>query len=98
VDRSLSPAVSNQSADSSNPFSRAAFAMPGYMSVYSSGLAGNCRLEIERLAPIVVPVAGSPTAREIVEVAVRVARSPSAVERNVRRRFVLTSTSALFAK
>ena len=65
--------VSNQSAISSKPSSRAVRAMPGYMSVYSWVSPAIAALRLSPVAPIGWPVAGSPTLLEELEVAVRVA-------------------------
>src|SRR5213079_1171640 len=61
-ERSAFASVSNQSAISPKPSSRAAFAMPGYMSVYSWVSPAMAALRFSRVSPIGRPVAGSPTA------------------------------------
>src|SRR5262249_23897963 len=53
--------VSNQSAISSKPSSRAVRAMPGYMSVYSCVSPAIAARRLSGVAPIGLPVAGSPT-------------------------------------
>jgi hypothetical protein len=61
-ERSAFASVSNQSAISSKPSPRAAFAIPGYMSVYSYVSPAIAALRFSRLEPIGRSVAGSPTA------------------------------------
>ena len=72
-DFSALASVSNQSAISAKPSSRAVFAMPGYMSVYSWVSPATEALRFCAVSPIGRPVAGSPTCLQVVEVAVRVA-------------------------
>src|SRR6185437_694860 len=61
-ERSALARVSNQSAISSKPSSRAAFTMPGYMSVYSWVSPAMADLRLLAVSPNGKPVAGSPTA------------------------------------
>src|ERR1019366_7832307 len=53
--------VSNQSAIAAKPSSRAVFAIPGYMSVYSWVSPCSADLRFTDESPIGMPVAGSPT-------------------------------------
>src|SRR3546814_17284681 len=52
--------VSNQSAISSKPSSRAVRAIPGYMSVYSWVSPATADFRLELVSPIGILVAGSP--------------------------------------
>src|SRR5262249_36777411 len=61
-ERSAFASVSNQSAISENPSSRACLAMPGYMSLYSCVSPAMAALRFALVSPIGSPVAGSPTA------------------------------------
>jgi len=60
-DFSALASVSNQSAISEKPSSRADFAIPGYMSVYSWVSPATEALRLSAVSPIGRPVAGSPT-------------------------------------
>src|SRR3989304_3426384 len=84
-DFSALASVSNQSAISEKPSARAAFAMPGYMSVYSWVSPATDAFRLVAVSPSGRPLAGAPPplreARrgvahhlQVVEVAVRVAR------------------------
>jgi hypothetical protein len=53
--------VSNQSAISPKPSSRAAFAIPGYMSVYSCVSPATAEAKFFFVSPNGLSVAGSPT-------------------------------------
>src|SRR5437868_11707882 len=61
-ERSALARVSNQSAISLKPSSRASLAMPGYMSEYSWVSPAIAALRFCRVSPMGSPVAGSPTA------------------------------------
>ena len=61
-DFSAFASVSNQSAISSKPSSRAVRAMPGYMSVYSCVSPAIAAFRLSEVPPMGRPVAGSPTA------------------------------------
>src|SRR5690606_38182577 len=80
--RSALARVSNQSAISSKPSSRAVFAMPGYMSVYSWVSPAMAALRLLAVPPMGRPVAGSPTASRYSRWPWAWPVSPSAVERN----------------
>src|SRR5437763_2535720 len=62
-DFSARASVSNQSAISAKPSSRAVLAMPGYMSVYSCVSPWMAALRFSWVSPMGRPVAGSPTLR-----------------------------------
>src|SRR5690606_18098125 len=81
-ERSAFASVSNQSAISSNPSSRACFAMPGYMSVYSCVSPAIAAFRFAAVSPIGRPVAGAPTASRYSRCPWAWPVSPSAVERN----------------
>src|SRR5258706_438705 len=96
--RSALARVSNQSAISPKPSSRADFAMPGYMSVYSwvspatAAFRFSCVRRIGRL------VAGSPTVSRYSRWPCACPVSPSAVERKRAETSLWPSTSAFAAK
>jgi len=52
--------VSNQSAISSKPSSRAVFVIPGYISVYSWVSPATAAFRLSAVRPMGSPVAGSP--------------------------------------
>src|SRR6185437_3659481 len=81
-DFSALASVSNQSATSSKPSWRAVRAMPGYMSVYSCVSPAIAALRLSPVAPIGLPVAGSPTSSRNSRCPCAWPVSPSAVERN----------------
>src|SRR5690606_3738352 len=81
-ERSAFASVSNQSAISSKPSSRAVFAMPGYISVYSYVSPAIAAFRLLAVEPIGRPVAGSPTASRYSRWPCACPVSPSAVERN----------------
>jgi hypothetical protein len=60
-DFSAFASVSNQSAISGKPSSRAVFAMPGYMSVYSWVSPAIAAFRFSSVLPMGRSVAGSPT-------------------------------------
>src|SRR5882757_5219349 len=74
--------VSNQSAISSKPSSRAVRAMPGYMSVYSWVSPAIAARRLLAVPPIGLPVAGSPVSSRYSRWPWAWPVSPSAVERN----------------
>ena len=78
--------------------SRACFAMPGYMSVYSWVSPATAALRFSRVRPIGRLVAGSPTASRYSRCPCAWPVSPSAVERNSADTSFWPSTSALAAK
>src|SRR3989475_2761416 len=96
--RSALASVSNQSAISPKPSSRACFAMPGYMSVYSWVSPATAAFRLSRVRPIGRLVAGSPTASRYSRCPCACPVSPSAVERNSAETSFWPSTSALAAK
>src|SRR5579883_705728 len=81
-ERSALARVSNQSAISSKPSSRAVLAMPGYMSVYSCVAPAMAAFRLLLVVPIGRPVAGSPAASRCSRCPCAWPVSPSAVERN----------------
>src|SRR5713226_821640 len=74
--------VSNQSAISSKPSSRAVRAIPGYMSVYSWVSPAIAATRLSGVLPIGLPVTGSPTSSRNSRWPCAWPVSPSAVERN----------------
>src|SRR5260221_8540449 len=90
--------VSNQSAISPKPSSRACFAIPGYMSVYSWVSPATAAFRFSRVRPIGRLVAGSPTASRYPRCPCACPVSPSAVERNSADTSFWPSTSAFAAK
>src|SRR5207253_2464495 len=96
--RSALASVSNQSAISPKPSSRACLAMPGYMSVYSWVSPATAAFKLSRVRPIGRLVAGSPTASRYSRCPCACPVSPSAVERNSAETSFWPSTSALAAK
>ena len=72
--------VSNQSAISSKPSSRAVFAIPGYMSVYSCVSPATADSKFALVSPIGLPVAGSPTCSKYSRCPWAWPVSPSAVD------------------
>src|SRR5205823_13269790 len=97
-ERSALASVSNQSAISPKPSSRAAFAMPGYMSVYSCVSPAMAAFRFSRVRPIGRLVAGSPTASRYSRWPCACPVSPSSVERKSADSSLWPSTSALAAK
>src|SRR5574337_852791 len=81
-ERSALARVSNQSATSPKPSSRAVLAMPGYMSVYSWVSPAIAVFRFSRVAPNGKPVAGSPHCSRYSRCPCAWPVSPSAVERN----------------
>src|SRR6185437_6697441 len=90
--------VSNQSAISLNPSSRACFAIPGYISVYSCVSPAIAALRLSFVSPIGKPVAGSPTTSRYSRWPCACPVSPSAVERKTADTSLKPWTSALAAK
>src|SRR5690606_32935295 len=97
-ERSALARVSNQSAISSKPSSRAALAMPGYMSVYSWVSPAIADFRLLTVSPKGRPVAGSPTFSRYSRWPWAWPVSPSAVERNTAATSLWPSTSAFCAK
>src|SRR6185437_13764427 len=97
-ERSALARVSNQSAISLKPSSRAAFAMPGYISEYSWVSPAIADFKFSFVSPIGSPVAGSPTCSRYSRCPWAWPVSPSAVERNTAETSLKPSTSALAAK
>src|SRR5574341_549245 len=96
--RSAFASVSNQSAISPKPSSRACLAMPGYMSVYSCVSPATAAFRFSLVLPIGRLVAGSPIVSRYSRCPCAWPVSPSAVERKSAETSLWPSTSALAAK
>src|SRR6266481_1867279 len=91
------PGMAKQ-AISPKPSSRACFAIPGYMSVYSCVSPATAAFRFSRVLPIGRLVAGSPTISRYSRWPCACPVSPSAVERNSAETSLWPSTSAFEAK
>src|SRR5581483_3134868 len=90
--------VSSHSAISSKPSSRAVFAKPGYISVYSYVSPAIADFRLSAVGPTFTPVTGSPTSARKSKWPNAWPVSPSATERNSAAMSGYPSTSAFCAK